>query len=781
MSSMEPTAGDCPTVSEEALYQNIKVFLDSKSDMDSCFKKGMLRWSLHKKVQNSPGSSFSLVRVLISELEKAEESDSRHSFIPLLHTLMYAIIQTAYIPDELYKRVHDFCRKLLTYPNPYCNVGYSYTKQIKSERSVPGLLYQRMLTAEQRLKNDHYPFQERIFVLADPDIFSGSLGEFLLDNTEVYASASGGSLDLIDHMCNVVLHSIQAALGTTQCHGQQLAKALKDMGQDVQPYFHKVLWLLEQCLEEGSRIEGGALKGHLLQLYREIIGATNSEPLSGGPLCSCPIPNPDMKFYLLKDFDIKKELAHWLPHSSTSQEHEDSVLGEPPTDMLASDITRLSVMSNDSGIERDLPPSSDDPSSSLENVFMSPSWEQAKSETSPSPSESESSRLSRRGGIKMKLNMKDGMKLMQESFDDPTSLGGGSGERRESRGATLQRRAGSNTIQSPFPKQQRLFTAKIVAMGDDRILGRLAKEYYSYKKREIRRFFPTVKVNVQFYYIPVSSAMNPRSSVKETLGNSKGNPCTLGSYLSMVDPWYNTNIKSLGSMIPKLAAVANPGTSKDPFVSDVISYYVRTGQQPIYFAIYSVKVIISNSMKPTIEDMFLTHLQIDFPDIKHISDGEKQKKSQAEFCGGLVLISYRKVTLSGRDVDIRTSIRISSAQINAIPSDEKEDLNCLTLTLNESPTKPKSNIVGSKYRTSNIKIETLTSRPVIVTLDGDNNRIYTEDVQSIEIAQCSDPLYNAHKTVRSKFNLGEDKDACLNKYMNKDLCLPINTFTGIIT
>lgn len=32
-----------------------------------------------------------------------------------------------------------------------------------------------------------------------------------------------------------------------------------------------------------------------------------------------------------------------------------------------------------------------------------------------------------------------------------------------------------------------------------------------------------------------------------------GNPCTLGSYLSMVDPWYNCNIKSLGSWIPSLA------------------------------------------------------------------------------------------------------------------------------------------------------------------------------------------------------------------------------------
>lgn len=34
----------------------------------------------------------------------------------------------------------------------------------------------------------------------------------------------------------------------------------------------------------------------------------------------------------------------------------------------------------------------------------------------------------------------------------------------------------------------------------------------------------------------------------------------------------------------------NPGIPKDPIISDVISYYVRCGQQPVYFTIYFVKV-----------------------------------------------------------------------------------------------------------------------------------------------------------------------------------------------
>lgn len=79
--------------------------------------------------------------------------------------------------------------------------------------------------------------------------------------------------------------------------------------------------------------------------------------------------------------------------------------------------------------------------------------------------------------------MKDSMALIQDTLEDPTSLagGGGNGGRAGRGGATLQRRAGSSAVLNPFAKQQRQLTARIVAMGDDRVLGRLAKEYYFFR------------------------------------------------------------------------------------------------------------------------------------------------------------------------------------------------------------------------------------------------------------------------------------------------------------
>lgn len=64
---------------------------------------------------------------------------------------------------------------------------------------------------------------------------------------------------------------------------------------------------------------------------------------------------------------------------SIIEEQEDPDLGESPIDMMPCDMTRFSIMSNDSGIERDLPPSIE-PSqlSSLDAVSMTGPWEQSK-------------------------------------------------------------------------------------------------------------------------------------------------------------------------------------------------------------------------------------------------------------------------------------------------------------------------------------------------------------------------------------------------------------------
>lgn len=64
-------------------------------------------------------------------------------------------------------------------------------------------------------------------MLADPEVFSGSLIPTIAEDFEVSASGSTGFQSPLEHMRSVVQHTIQAALGPQQCHGPKLAQALR--------------------------------------------------------------------------------------------------------------------------------------------------------------------------------------------------------------------------------------------------------------------------------------------------------------------------------------------------------------------------------------------------------------------------------------------------------------------------------------------------------------------------------------------------------------------------
>lgn len=65
----------------------------------------------------------------------------------------------------------------------------------------------------------------RVFVLADPDVFSGPVGQVV--SSDIETSSSGGLFEPLDHMRCAVQHALQAVLGAEQCHGTKLAQALR--------------------------------------------------------------------------------------------------------------------------------------------------------------------------------------------------------------------------------------------------------------------------------------------------------------------------------------------------------------------------------------------------------------------------------------------------------------------------------------------------------------------------------------------------------------------------
>ncbi|KAJ8404145.1 hypothetical protein AAFF_G00339180 [Aldrovandia affinis] len=715
---MVPTGGGASSLLGPDIFRSVQAILqelDCQNPSSSCHK-GLLRWTLHKKVEKDPSSGAVLVEVLVKELERVHRVDSKGHVIPLLLTLIYAVIQSVHIPDDLYKKAYDSCRSFLTLPQPYCVIGLSCARRMHTERSTPGtapspFTFQVFCTSGQSVRSRTFrkifAFQEiRVFVFGDAAVFSGPLGDAVQRDLELAGSQRG--VTPLDHMRSVVQHTLQAALGTC-CHGNTLARALKDVGRPVESYFQEVVEAVEQSTEEVGD-EDRRYRARLQRLYFRILSAAREQSgkLSGGSLCSTPLPAPEVRFHLWReDAELWLQLNRFIRQRWAG---------------TTADSQRASQLSTDSGIERDLP----------------------ESKASEAPPDGSGWRNS----------------LKSPSRANSVDKGRGDSEAQGNSG---------NSGTAP-PKESHQFTACLVVMGDDRVLGRLAKAYHMLRTGRVRCRFLTPRVNLEMFYVPVTDQCSTSSPLE---GRSY---LDLASYLGKVDPWYESNVNSLVHMIPTLTQThtsASVSSDPSPFLLDVLSNYTRMAQQPIHFAIYAIKITFSDLTRSPEEDMFLTHLEVDFPeciDARATLKGQysKRKKTIPKICGPVVSIKYTKVSLSNREVDSGLSLRTSGILVSAIPSSDTEDLERLTVRFKETlPSAGKEPLI----RTRNMRIWTLEQRTFNVCLDKNSHRTY-KDVQSIEISPCPDPdfLQNANMS-----GLGVEKEAGLCKHFAETFHREVNS------
>ncbi|XP_053095013.1 phosphoinositide 3-kinase regulatory subunit 6 isoform X2 [Pangasianodon hypophthalmus] len=743
---MEKT-GDVSSDVESSLYQRVHAMLrelDTHAQAGSACNKGMLRWTLHKKVEKYPSTSISLLRVLVKELEKAERIDCKIRIIPLLHTLAYAVIQSAYIPDELCERIYVCLKRLVTLPEPYCSVGLNYAKNMKIEQNIPGALYQRRVIAEHSLKNEHYPLHERVFVFADPAVFP----ETLLNAVRADVECGALDWDTLSPQRRVLLHTLQAGLGR-ECHGRQLTQALEELGEDMEKYFQDVVAIVEERMMDGGS-ECDQYNARLQQLYDEIICSASTEQSCTASLVGTPLPSPEVSFHVwTKEDEIWNEMINFTLMSST---HRNSALLEEEDSRRASVI---STISRDSGIEGDLP------LNEFSFLMVEPSGGLEVQEQQKSLS------FSRRPCVRWP-KAGNRMTLMMEAIKESGGTGG----------------SGSSIL-----KEEKNFTARVVVMGDDSTLGRLAKAYHTIRKKEMRNLFLTKRVNLEIYYVPVTSQSNTASSVQDVSFQENASAdvdrLTIAASLGSVDPWYNSNINSLGAMILKLAETHSSvvGSSEpNSFLLDIISYYTRTAQQPVHIPIYTVKISFSGLDSKVVEEVFVCQLDMDFPGFKPlrvtfrdtIRGSVRYKKNMQEEYGVVVAVNYRKASISNREVDRGMSLITCGVSICTAPPSGTKSLESLSVDFRDpNPTRPPM----STLRVTNICIRALEKKTFTVCLDKDSSRTF-KNVQSIEVSPCTDPGYSLQKS-KSKHSLMED-DSGLSKFLSKTFSLPINTFSGAV-
>ncbi|XP_041813189.1 phosphoinositide 3-kinase regulatory subunit 6 isoform X2 [Chelmon rostratus] len=674
----------------------------------------MLRWSLQKKLESDPSCSVSLIRVLLKELEKklkristTSKSQSYMHVIPVLHTLYYVVIQSgATIPTSLYQTVYECLMKLLILPSPYSAVALSTLRSIKMEMITPGSLYQRRVIAEQNLRNEHFPLQEKVFVLADPAVFSVQLEATI--RAELEASSYLRKTPTMEK--NVVLRVLQTGLGTT-CQSSRLAQAL-EASEDhmVEKCFQEVVLAVEQSIKHGAGGRANYLN-KLQDIYRDILAASKEDITTADHGSACgTMPFPEINFLLWRyDKDLWNLLA----------------------DFALKD-RRDSDCSEDSGTERHR--------------------KESDSDDREQPQDRDpTSAFSRRNAFK---NMKaaDKLTLVREKIEAfPGS--------------------------SPVHKEDsRRHAARVVVMGDDRVLGRLARAYHSIRERESKHLLLMKKLNLQLYYIPVTD-VQPSHSPPASSRQDEGR-LSLASLLGRVDPWYNSNINSLQALISKLdgkRSDRSKPSQQNLFLLDTLCYYLRCGTQPVNLPLYSVKMSLSScGVSSVVEELFVSHLEADIPEFRHIKEKWSKKpaarrRRSVEVFGAVISVSYTKVSLSKREAvkgvaPMTYGVVITSEQA-AVTSGEDY------LTVRFDSVNPGDNTV---IQTQNISIRTMERRTLSVCLDKDSRRTYT-DVQRIEISPCLDPGCSS----RSRFSVSSERERLLSKYLDKVLSLPINTFTGV--
>nr|KAF6416766.1 phosphoinositide-3-kinase regulatory subunit 6 [Molossus molossus] len=223
----------------------------------------------------------------------------------------------------------------------------------------------------------------------------------------------------------------------------------------------------------------------------------------------------------------------------------------------------------------------------------------------------------------------------------------------------------------------------------------------------------------------------------------------------------------------------------DPFILDVITYYVRMGTQPIYFQMYTVKIFFSDLSQDSAEDIFLTELKVKIQDSKLPKDGfSPRRKGTAEGPGAELSLCYQKALLSHRTREVTISLRATGLVLKALPASDTEDHTCLNVNVTEVV--KSSNLAGrsfstvtNSFRTASIQIQSQDQRLLTLWLDKDNRRTF-RDVVRFEVAPCPEPCSGTQKSKALWLGSHQQKETERTKAKPKPLLMPINTFSGIV-
>ncbi|CAL8302622.1 unnamed protein product [Merluccius merluccius] len=648
------------------------------------------RWCLEELLRREERNSLILLQLILTKTEEVLESSQYELVVPLTLLFSSTLLKTAHwVPGgavllEAYSLFHSF----LSWPQPCSSASKHLLTVIDQELRAPGISFQRLVRQEQGLNTGNHRAKVITVLLA-------GAGEYAPPDFRTASDWRAVAIRLISQ-------AIRASLGNAYAP-HALRAALQTKGaEELQEVLAAVTDSMETAASSADDPET-ARRGLLQRMDQlaQSLGLARCHAVNGGltlPFAKChkcpwEKDNFDNLSTILAN-EIHHDLAPDLFHESEDdgdgeeEEAEEAERDAAGTNRFstASSSSRDSMLSCHSLSSSWSVPSRSPRSSGIDSDLAEEVAAETDDGTSPDPSrvrrkpKKKSASLLRveRLSLMFKTPRSPSAGRRVQSMNCPDDVqpaargdaaAGGGGPPRFKRSQSLPRQVGVPR-RSPDPlmderpvcvRRRPILSCeeaevggeaaaaaaaalvRVVVMGGDRELGRLARAYSRLQRTERRSPRLTRRCRLQFFFIPAKTTAaaaaaggeGPAPSDTQTGSPLKATGAAatsvrtatevstnIGHLLALMDPWYQRSVFSLLSLSSQVlyqttckaddcvTGSRRSGGRLDrlPLLADLLLYYCRHAHQPALLQLYQAELTLAGGGR--VREVFLYSLEL---------------------------------------------------------------------------------------------------------------------------------------------------------------------------
>ncbi|KAM3921937.1 phosphoinositide 3-kinase regulatory subunit 5 [Leptodactylus fuscus] len=259
-------------------------------------------WSLAELVNREPANHIILAEKVLDRTRQAQEHCEYELLTPLALMFHFAVLLAPWIPEEcdLLSKAFETFHAFLTWPAPYCDIYQEILSFISEEQKVPGITYQRLVSAEQGLLTKSSLPSIVTVLLVNPAELPKEFVSVAdrLRNTE--QTAQNTYISLIQHL-------YQANLGPS-AQVTDLKDKLKDKTvEELEAIFANLTEIVEQAVSDGDVPNNREwLKDKLQEIGKEagVLGDQTGISTSHFQPISLPVPKCHTYTWDQDNFDV---------------------------------------------------------------------------------------------------------------------------------------------------------------------------------------------------------------------------------------------------------------------------------------------------------------------------------------------------------------------------------------------------------------------------------------------------------------------------------------------